>query len=296
MIRINHITNIVGRVKKKIEGLDPLDMETNVEEYRCRHLKEVPIFKEGCVDLNRLQKRPLPTTQVNREINEVLEKDKKTIGERVERINKLARPNQQRVLVRFMEKPEREELITVDFLVYLELRWHLVHTGIADKLPDVWLRHQNLDPNSTPNHYHWKYIRPRENIHRDRDLLEIDIVEIGHINQSAYMVAVLHDKEPDQQRPVPLVIGRGNWNGCRESCRNLLEHLEHLWPLHTVTQAIQFSSRQKNTQEVLHSPLMDDFFDLLTNDLYLLRLPRNPMKKLTTIPHEAKQGPSEALV
>jgi hypothetical protein len=72
----------------------------------------------------------------------------------------------------------------------------------VDEVPDIWIRHQNVQLNSTPNRYSWEHVKPTKIFEKNKELIEIDIVKSGTNN--SYMVTVLHDKEEDTQTPVPM--------------------------------------------------------------------------------------------
>jgi hypothetical protein len=128
MIRLYSVAEIVKSTREEVLQLEPIDIRTNTN--LGRHEKEIPILKNGCIELNQLkvrfpldlssnwtkvsgsiQKRPIPQSQLDNDIDYAINKDRVAFDKRVRRINELTRPNPQTILVRFMDEPDRKEEI-----------------------------------------------------------------------------------------------------------------------------------------------------------------------------------------
>ncbi|CAG8598991.1 6787_t:CDS:2, partial [Acaulospora colombiana] len=255
--RLDKVAKIVRTTREEVLQLESIDIRTNTNP--DRYEKEIPILKDGCALLNQLKKRPTPIDELDGIMDEAITKDRAAFDKRIKRINELQRPNPQTIRVRFMDEPSRsEEVITDNFLVYGEVRWHLLQMGIVDEALDVWVRHSNEQKSlRAPNLCYWEYVKPRQAIEKDKESLELDIVKIG--NKKAYIVAVLQDM--NDQSPMPLAdlvlpkeIARGGGNCCNTTkCRDLREHLKQLWPSHVVTQIIRLSEPELNPLDLWNS-------------------------------------------
>ncbi|PVG04070.1 hypothetical protein CPB86DRAFT_821520 [Serendipita vermifera] len=241
--RLDKVAKIVKGTRDEVLQLESIDLRTSTN--LDRHEKEIPILKDGCITLNQLKKRPTPSDELDDRIEGAMAGDRAAFDKRVKRINELLRPNPQTIRIRFMDEPSRNEEV-ISRPTHLRLSYHNRR---------VWCSGKKM------------YIR--QAIEKDRGSIELDVVKIG--NKHAYIVAVLQDM--NDQTPIPLEIARGGGSCCNTKCRNLREHLKQLWPSHVVTQAIRLSEPEQNPLEVWSCTLSDDFFDPLTNDLYLRRKP-----------------------
>ncbi|PVG04392.1 hypothetical protein CPB86DRAFT_214881 [Serendipita vermifera] len=268
--RLSRVASVVQKTREGINRLCPRQRIPNPE--RCE--KEVFVLVKGCAGLNEIkQKRPLPPNQFDAEIKTATDADEEAIKERIKRLTQQMEFTPRKILVRFMDEPDREPTeITAQrkYSGYAEIRWQLINESLVHAV-DLWIRHENdQEQSSTPNYHYWEYAHPKCVIKDDKETLEIDVVEIQ--NRIEYIVAVLRE-ESDKEIPMPLDIGRGGGNCCQNNCGTLRFHLQNLWPSHIVTEAIRLSD-PVNTQATWCSTLSDECFEHRTNDLYLCRKPK----------------------